>query len=189
MYALALAGMVQAVASSFEAVRVGSAAHKEAVRGLSPYLKGAHGRTGDTLADLAYGWQVFLSFALQVGAVQELEAAQRWERVMLALREIAQGQAAHLNEADPVDRALSVLSGLLASGRVFLEDLRGGGAPPWKTRRCAGTRCRRTGGNTAKRKRPAPGPARPWSAGTPGRAGTRGGTSCRTTCTRPYRTP
>ncbi|GGS14572.1 DUF927 domain-containing protein [Deinococcus knuensis] len=130
VYALALAGMVQAVASSFEAVRVGSAAHKEAVRGLSPYLKGAHGRTGDTLADLAYGWQVFLSFALQVGAVQELEAAQRWERVMLALREIAQGQAAHLNEADPVDRALSVLSGLLASGRVFLEDLRGGGAPP-----------------------------------------------------------
>ncbi|MHA0040711.1 hypothetical protein [Deinococcus sp. PEB2-63] len=130
VYALALAGMVQAVASSFEAVRVGSPTHKEAVRGLSPYLKGKHGRTGDTLADLAYGWQVFLSFAVQVGAVEELEAAQRWERVMLALREIAQGQAAHLNEADPVDRALSVLSGLLASGRVFLEDLRGGGAPP-----------------------------------------------------------
>lgn len=129
VYALALAGFVQGVASSWEAVRVGGAAHGARVRDLSPYFQGAHGRTGDAAAELAYGWEVFLSFAVQVGAVGEGEALALWERVGDALRDTARDQGEHLQDADPVARALALLSGLLAQGRVYLEDLRRGGAP------------------------------------------------------------
>ncbi len=129
VYALALAGFVQAVAGAFDGVRVGSAAHLRRVRALAPHFQGAHGRTGDAAAELAYGWEVFLSYAVSVGAVSVPDAAALWERVTAALSDTAREQGAHLADADPVARALTVLSGLLAQGRVFLEDLRGGGVP------------------------------------------------------------
>ncbi|WP_424951026.1 DUF927 domain-containing protein [Deinococcus sp.] len=130
VYALAMAGYVQQIASSFEAVRVGSAAHRQAVQALAPRFEGAHGRTSGAASELAYGWQVFLSFAVEVGAVSEAQAQDTWARVLLALEDTAKGQGAHLTAEDPVSRALGVLSGLLSQGRVFLEDLGDGGPPP-----------------------------------------------------------
>ena len=130
VYALALAGYVQRIASSFEAVTVGSPAHRQAVRALAPRFEGAHGRTGGAAAELAYGWQAFLSFAVALGAVGEAEAEAIWARVVQALEDTASGQAEHLIAEDPVSRALGVLSGLLSQGRVFLEDLDEGGQPP-----------------------------------------------------------
>ena len=129
VYALALAGFVQAVAGNFDELHAGSPAHLARVRELSPHFAGAHGRTGDAAAELARGWEVFLSFAVQVGAVGEDEARALWERVAVALASTAEDQGEHLAEADPVARALSVLSGLLAQGRVYLEDLKDGGQP------------------------------------------------------------
>jgi len=129
VYTLALAGFVRAVASSFDGVRVGSPAHLARVRELSPHFQGAHARNGDAAAEVAYGWEVFLSFAVAVGALEEGEAWALWDRVTAALGETARGQGAHLTEADPVARSLTLISGLLAQGRVYLEDLRGGGQP------------------------------------------------------------
>ena len=122
VYALALAGFVQFIAARHDAVTAASAAHKRFTRELAPRFEGAHGRTGPAAAELAYGWAAFLTFAVQLGAVSEPEAAQTWARVVAALEETAQEQGAHLRDADPVDTALSVLSGLLAQGRYFLED-------------------------------------------------------------------
>ena len=130
VYALATAGYVQQIAGDFEAVRVGSPAHREAVRALAPHFEGAHGRTAGAASELAYGWRVFLSFAVKVGAVSEAQARDTWARVLLALQDTAKGQGAHLTAEDPVSRALQLLSGLLSQGRVFLEDLSGGGQPP-----------------------------------------------------------
>lgn len=129
VYALALAGFVQAVAGRFDRLHAGSSAHLARIRALSPYFAGEHGRTGDAAAEIAYGWECFLSFAVQVGAVDDVEALSLWDRVVAALAETAQGQGEHLAEADPTVRALSVLSGLLAQGRVYLEDLKDGGRP------------------------------------------------------------
>lgn len=130
VYALALAAYVQQLAASSEAVTVGSPAHRERVRRLAPRFEGAHGRTGNAAAELAYGWEVFLSFAVHCGAVSEGEAGELWARVVAALEETAQAQGEHLHSEDPVTRALAVLSGLLAQGRIYLEDLDGGAAPP-----------------------------------------------------------
>ena len=122
VYALALAAFVQMIAGHYDAVTVGSAAHKTFTRELAPRFEGQHGRTGPAAAELAYGWAAFLSFAVQVGAVTDLEAAHTWARVVAALEDTAKEQGAHLRDADPVDTALSVLAGLLAQGRYFLED-------------------------------------------------------------------
>lgn len=130
VYALAMAGYVQQIASDFEAVRAGNAAHRQAVQALAPHFEGAHGRTAGAASELAYGWRVFLSFAVQVGAVSEAQAGQTWARVVLALKGTAKGQGAHLTAEDPVSRALRLLDGLLSQGRVFLEDLDEGGQPP-----------------------------------------------------------
>jgi len=130
VYALALAGYVRQVAASFERVTAGGEAHREAVRRLAPRFEGAHGRTGGAAAELAYGWQAFLSFAVEVGAVKEDAARDTWARVVAALEDAAGGQAEHLGAEDPVSRALALLSGLLSQGRAFLEDLGEGGQPP-----------------------------------------------------------
>lgn len=122
VYALALARYTQWTAGHHDAVTVGSPAHKAFTRTLAPRFEGAHGRTGPAAADLAYGFAAFLTFAVDLGAVKEDQAADLWARVVSALEDTAQGQGAHLRDADPVDAALSVLSGLLAQGRVFLED-------------------------------------------------------------------
>lgn len=129
VYALAMAGYVQQIAGDFEAVRVGSAAHRQAVQALAPRFEGAHGRTAGAASELAYGWQVFLSFAVKVGAVSEAQAQDTWARVLLALEDTAKGQGAHLTAEDPVSRALGLLSGLLSQGRVYLEDMDDGGRP------------------------------------------------------------
>ncbi|WP_407569117.1 DUF927 domain-containing protein [Deinococcus altitudinis] len=130
VYALAMAGYVQQIAGDFEAVRAGSPAHRQAVQALAPHFEGAHGRTAGAASELAYGWRVFLSFAVKVGAVSEAQARDTWARVLLALQGTAKGQGAHLTAEDPVSRALRLLDGLLSQGRVFLEDLGEGGQPP-----------------------------------------------------------
>lgn len=129
VYALALAGFVQAVAGVHDALTVGAPGHARRVRELSPYFQGAHGRTGDAAAEIAYGWECFLSFAGQVGAVTEEETLSLWTRVVRALKETAQEQGAHLSEADPVARSVGILSELLAQGAVYLADKDTGSQP------------------------------------------------------------
>lgn len=145
VYALALAAFIQAVAAVFAGVTAGSPAHRARVRALAPAFQGAHGRTGDAAAELAYSWEVWLSFAVAVGAIDEGKAVERWARVVSALRDTASGQGGHLQEADPVARALAVLSGLLAQGRVYLEDLADGGPVPEDAAALCGYVLRRTG--------------------------------------------
>ena len=129
VYALALAAFVQTLAGHLEAVKVGSQQHRQRTRELARHFTGAHGRTGPAASELAYGWEVFLAFAVTVGAVSQLEAAALWGRVVAALEDTADAQGEHLHEEDPVNRALSILSGLLSQGRAYLEDLDEGGAP------------------------------------------------------------
>jgi hypothetical protein len=129
VYAQALAGYVRFLAGCLERLRVGSPAHKEHVRRVAPHFEGEHGRTGVAAAELSYGWRVFLSFAVVSGGMTSTEARRLWNEVVLALRNTASGQATHLASEDPVTRATAILSGLLAQGRVYVEDLEKGGPP------------------------------------------------------------
>jgi hypothetical protein len=130
VYALALAAYIQGLAGGLDTVEVGSKTHRERIRTLAPCFEGAHGRTGRNAAELAYGWEVFLSFAVAVGAITEHEAGKLWGRVGAALSATSEDQGDYLKEADPIERALRILSGLLSSGKGYLEDLKTGLTPP-----------------------------------------------------------
>ena len=132
VYALAIAGFVQFIAAHFNDVRVGGEAHKTMTRSLAPHFEGAHGRTGPAAAELAYGHAAFLTFAVQLGAITEVQAARTWMRVVTALQNTASGQGEHLQDEDPVNKALSILGALLSQGAVFLEEAGGekAKAPP-----------------------------------------------------------
>jgi hypothetical protein len=102
----------------------------EAVRGAE-----GHRRTAMIVADLAYGWKVFLQFAKEVGAITEDERAGFWVRAWAALGEAGARQAAHHKAADPVRRFIDLLVAAFVSGRAHLATPEGevpqGDAEAW----------------------------------------------------------
>lgn len=124
IYALSMAAFIQAVAGQYDAVKVKSDGHRTRIKELGRLFQfeGAHGRTALAAAELAYGWELFFSFAVSIGAITEDEGASYWQRTLSALRNVSEEQKEHLTEADPVTRALSILSGLLAQGSYYLAD-------------------------------------------------------------------
>jgi hypothetical protein len=81
------------------------------------------------VAELAWGFEHFLEFAQEVGALSATEKQALWERAWSALGRAAERQASHLQAEDPVRRFLELLPAALGSGRahVAADD---GGIPP-----------------------------------------------------------
>lgn len=85
--------------------------------------KAAHPRVVDIAADLLAGFDLFLFFALEVGAVGEDEHAELWGRAHEALFEVLKAQDRHHVEQDPARRLLGLLGGALTTGRAHLLNL------------------------------------------------------------------
>jgi hypothetical protein len=81
----------------------------------------AHRRTSEIAASLEIGWRRFLAFALECGAVTQLEQGELERRVRAALLGGAAVQARHQQEVNPVQRYVSGLSGALAAGAVHVS--------------------------------------------------------------------
>ncbi len=81
---------------------------------------GAHARTPEAVANLALGWQLWLRFAREAGALTEAEATAMWERVWTALGAAAAGQRDHQGGEAPARRFLDLLASALASGRAHV---------------------------------------------------------------------
>ncbi len=88
-----------------------------------------HRRVVDSVAVLAWAWGAWLTFAREVGAICESEAADLQTRATTALNELAAGQAKHITAADPVTRFWELLSALLASGRAHVARAGSGDTP------------------------------------------------------------
>jgi hypothetical protein len=82
--------------------------------------KGRHARNPDIVASLAWGWQCFLNFARDVGAISQAERDTLPGRVWRGLREAAQEQTLELAARDPVRRFLELLAAAIASGRAHV---------------------------------------------------------------------
>jgi hypothetical protein len=82
-----------------------------------------HRKTPEIVANLQLGMDSFLRFARAVAAVSEKEAAKLKDQCWNALGDAARAQHRHQKSEDPVVRFLQLMQSLLASGRVFLEDL------------------------------------------------------------------
>lgn len=96
------------------------------LRGRAPQLRdkivntGHHLRTPGIVADLYAGLELFARFAADVGALEDHEAKSLLAKVWEDLLEVADAQASHHGDADPVRRFQTLLSSLLGSGAAFV---------------------------------------------------------------------
>lgn len=90
----------------------------------------AHDRTPDIVASLTLGWETFLRFALEVGAITEQQASDLRQDGWQALGEVAKSQAEHQESEEPTGRFLALLMAAVSSGTAHVADARTGQEPP-----------------------------------------------------------
>jgi hypothetical protein len=100
VYALAMAGYVRHLAADYHDIRQGLAAATAHPRERI-LAEGLHARTPGIIADLAAGWQHWLDFAAEVGAIDGDTRGVLARRVWVALLEVAGSQGEHLQAAEP----------------------------------------------------------------------------------------
>jgi hypothetical protein len=125
-FAVATAGYVQWLAGRYDA----DGGLPQVLGGERTRLRDsarAHGhpRYALNIGSLALGWQEFLSFAEDAGAVTAGEATATWSRAWKALVDVGAEQARYGRDADPVRIYLQSLAALIAQGRAYLADPHG----------------------------------------------------------------
>jgi hypothetical protein len=88
--------------------------------------KPGHPRTAENVAELMLGIMNMLDFAVDVGALDDDQAAQELENAWTCLLSVAEEQAAVLKAEQPAERFCSLLAGLLSSGRGHIQTPTGG---------------------------------------------------------------
>ena len=144
LYAQAMAGYLRWLAGKLDDVRKGYAItyaqHREHAARQS-----FHRRTPGMVADLFIGWEQFLTFTLEVGALTADEIDAYRARVWDALGEVAQRQVQHQERSQPHNRFLELLRSAIGSGAAHVAT-RAGDAP--RNARGWGWRAREFNGNT-----------------------------------------
>lgn len=129
LYAASMAAFVRWLAPRYEEVRDALPAQVLDLRKLAT-RPGDHGRTPDIVADLVAGFEVFLAFALESGAVTAGEAERArlavWDGLMDAAAEMRSEQQ---EGGDPAELFIQLITAALSSNRAFLVDSKTGGDP------------------------------------------------------------
>jgi hypothetical protein len=127
VYATAMAGYIGYLAARRDLVVA-------SIRDDLPQLRdglqgvGSHARTPLVIANLILGWQWFLRFAEDIGAITAGERADLAERVRVALIAGVEAQVAAQSSSDPVDRFLVLLADAISAGAAHVAT-RDGTAP------------------------------------------------------------
>lgn len=90
-----------------------------------PELEGAHRRTAEIVGHLRLGWDLFLEFAVAVGAVEQEDAEVARTRVDAALIQAAEAQQHQQEGEEPATRFLGLLRGAFTAGRAHVTNLTG----------------------------------------------------------------
>jgi hypothetical protein len=96
--------------------------------------RGIHARLPGALAELQSGWELFLEFALEVGAINRAEREELEQRSKSAFTQLCALQATYQAASDPAMHFVALLRTALASGRAHVADRRGKApddAAPW----------------------------------------------------------
>jgi hypothetical protein len=123
-YTKAMAGFIRWLAGNYDEVQkakhVRVPALRQKVRQTNQHL-----RTADILANLVFGLQVFLNFAVKAGAIPKQEGAALLQRGFAALNQVAALQDLQQKTSDPAERFLDLLKAAIASGRAHLANEHG----------------------------------------------------------------
>lgn len=122
VYAQAMAGFIQWVAGRYDEI---AKQVKTDFIELRSFFAGAHKRIPSNAANLAIGLKFFLSFAQEIGALDEEEAASLWKRGIEAITVAAARQEEYQHSSDPVRQFIELLAGALASGRAHVASQTG----------------------------------------------------------------
>lgn len=85
-------------------------------------LTGNYARLASSVAHLAIGWELFLTYALETNAITREERDRLWNQGWNALTSIATKHDALLTEERPTRKFLRTLSAMLTQGVVYLAD-------------------------------------------------------------------
>ncbi len=119
LYASAVSAYLRWLAGQLDQVRRGLAIRAVELRDKAAQSM-SHLRTPTTIAQMTVGWEYFLRFARDVGALTDEGVTGLSRRVWLALGQMAECQRAFISCGDPVRRFLELLRSAITSGRAHL---------------------------------------------------------------------
>jgi hypothetical protein len=115
------------IAGQHERLQKRLCARVEEIRG--QFNKGAvHARLPSAASSLQAGFEIFLEFAVEIGAIGNAEREELAQRSVRALNELIARQANYQHAGDPASRFMNLLRTALTSGCAHVAD-RGGRAP------------------------------------------------------------
>jgi len=118
-YSKAVAGFLQWLAPRYEEMCDWLRKRVEELRCVAA-RSGMHRRTPFIVAHLFAGWELWLRYAIEVGAVSEAEAAVLKKNCWSAFGKTAAAQQQHQAAAEPTQRFLELVSSAVASGRAHV---------------------------------------------------------------------
>jgi hypothetical protein len=124
VYAAAMSAYLRWLAPRIEAVRRDRPAE---VAKLRDQLRagGQHARTPGIAAELLYGFELFVHFAHEVGAVGVVRRDMLLTRAWQGIQNAALAQTDHVQSAEPAEQFLRLLAAAIASGRCHVMGAKG----------------------------------------------------------------
>jgi hypothetical protein len=128
-YALAMAGYIAWIAARYDELAKALPGRVEELRD-GFRQPGWHPRTPWALAHLQLGHQLFLRFAVEIGALAKPRADKQERAVAACLWELALAQAENLERADPVRRYVELLQAAVTTGSAHVATVAGAAPQP-----------------------------------------------------------
>lgn len=131
VYALAMAGYIQWLAGQYDGAEDFPATLKEIFFAKRNELAGlgGHARTPEATASLLLGWEMWLRYAADIGAISAEGSSRLYSEVKATLLSLAREQETHQQEMDPVRIYCLALVTAVTSGQAHLADVRTGQPP------------------------------------------------------------
>ncbi|MDQ3638767.1 MAG: DUF927 domain-containing protein [Actinomycetota bacterium] len=126
----AMAGYVEWIAPHYEEHAKKLPDRRDVLRNeLRPELAGSHPRTPDAAAALVVGVGMLFSYAVNVGALDEQESLELFQRAKTGIVEAAKAHVETTSGGDPATRFVEVLRSLFAAGKAYARDRETGEEP------------------------------------------------------------
>ena len=120
--AQSMAGYLQWLASQLDELRESLPKRQEELRTQArERLTEVHDRIPENVASLALGWEMFLRFAEEKGALTAEDAESLWDEGWGTLVKVGQGQEPEQESQDETERFIELISSALSTRRAYLD--------------------------------------------------------------------
>jgi hypothetical protein len=118
-----MGGFIQWIAGQYENIQ---AEFQARLLELRSQVTKVHSRTPGIVADLCAGFELFLRFAVSIGAINASEHQELGDRCWAALNKVAKAQLVQHEAAEPTFRFLELIRAAIFSGEAHVAALNGG---------------------------------------------------------------